>query len=181
MLGETRGSHGLWVFHRAVPDALLGVDPHQSQSSCPTSLSSPKPDKNENKMINWMVEGQPPRGFSWTRRGVSDKCLGLMSTLQSSRRRCIKHRLSAGKAGERLAMKQEEQGPPACFKPSTASPKSSEQRPNSSEGLLRALAWPHPFIPCAEEENLTFPPRLIVWLHASEPFMLFPLAGEPPS
>ena len=112
MLGETRGSHGLWVFHRAVPDALLGVDPHQSQSSCPTSLSSPKPDKNENKMINWMVEGQPPRGFSWTRRGVSDKCLGLMSTLQSSRRRCIKHRLSAGKAGERPAMKQEEQGPP---------------------------------------------------------------------
>lgn len=63
-------------------------------------------------MINWMVEGQPPRGFSWIRGGVSDKCLGLMSALQSSQRRRMKHRLSAGKAGERPAMKRE-QGPPA--------------------------------------------------------------------
>ena len=50
-----------------------------------------------------------------------------------------------------------------------------------SEGLLRALARPHPTTPCAEEENLIFPPRHIMWLHASEPFMLLPLAGEPPS
>lgn len=61
-------------------------------------------------------------------------------------------------------------------------PQSLQNRDQTpSEGLLRALAQPCPSTPCAEEENLTFPPRHIMWLHASEPFMLLPLAGEPPS
>ena len=83
MLGETRGSHGLCIFPRAVAGALLGIGPHQSQAPA-QPLSSPKSGENENKMINWMEEGQLPTGFSWIRRGMSDKCLGLMSTLQSS-------------------------------------------------------------------------------------------------
>ena len=81
-----------------------------------------------------MVEGQPPRGFSWIREGVSDKCLGLMSALQSSQRRRMKHRLSAGKAGERPAMKREEQGPP--------------------DGIL----WPERLWLGAEDAEVTKPP-----------------------
>ena len=55
-------------------------------------------------------------------------------------------------------------------------PQSLQNRDQTpSEGLLRALARARPFTPCAEEENLTFPPRHIMWLHASEPVMLLPL------